>query len=174
MKHAVITALILTGAAAGASDAQNSRSQNDPIVVSSERLTLASWSNTFAKRLDRNLDYPSRSFREERPSGVVSVSFRCSEDGRPSTIAVSRKSGDADLDHAAMRAVSRIKTLHPMPVSFKPDQKFRADILFATSEAQHDRQIRQLREEAKAGNAWLNKDRDVIALTIGSRARETS
>lgn len=106
---------------------------NQDIVAVAPILSTQQWTTTFSRRLDGALRYPYV-FREAPPSGGVSVTFRCSDDGKPSTFQVVRSSGHAQLDRAAVAGLKRIKTMHPLPLGIGHNQLFQANIVFATDE----------------------------------------
>lgn len=119
------------------------------IVVQPEAVSVQRWSARVSRALDQNLVYPRPDFGRPDPEGVVRVDFRCSEDGKPSHVAVSRPSGTRRLDVAALRAVNRLKTLHPLPTGIGHDQRYAAMIIFAASEESRDRKLRALAKEAR-------------------------
>lgn len=110
--------------------------------------SVQQWAATVSHRLDGALRYPYV-FREPAPSGGVSVIFRCSDDGKPSTIQVVRSSGHARLDRAAVAGLQRIKTMHPLPLGIGHDQLFQANIVFATDEPTLVREAAALRSASR-------------------------
>ena len=110
--------------------------------------SLAAWSATVGRRLDDGLRWPARIWSGGREEGVARVAFRCSEDGRPAEVALMRSSGVPEFDHEAMRAVRKIKTLHPLATGIGHDQRYAAVVSFGTSQASVDRQrARAMRED---------------------------
>lgn len=156
---ATFTTVLLISASVEAHDSD--------ITVVAKPLTLASWSKGVTNMLEDRLIYPESSDGAEPPSGIVSIRFQCGENGAPTAITISRKSGARSLDYAAMRAVKGIKTLHPMPLNFKRDQQYEANILFATSLSDYATQLAQLRKEATSRNAWFSDGNRTIALNVG-------
>lgn len=151
----------------------NSQLAHDAVVVTGKPVTFSHGSTLVTQRIEDGLHYP-RMMGHGMPSGTVSVKFGCSDSGQPSAVTLLRRSGNGDLDHAAMRAISHIKTLQPMPVSFRNGQTFIANILFASSFEDYDRQLATLRSDAQKRNArYLDQGRS-IALTIDSRAGAAS
>lgn len=172
MSKAMIIALALATVIAGPALA---RQHEKTIVVTSGPTTLAHWSTGFTRQLERKLHYPQPPTGDLPASGIVAVRFQCSPDGRPAGIVLHRKSGDRGLDREAMRAVSRIESLHPLPPGVKPNQTFEADILFATAWSEYQHQVDQLNREAEQRNSWFKGDRlaadgdaPVIALSAGA------
>lgn len=142
----LFTHAVLAGAALVATP-WVARAQQE-IVVQPEAESVQRWSTRISRALDQNLVYPRPDFGRWYSEGVVKVSFRCSEDGKPSHVAVSQGSGARRLDVAALRAVNGIKTLHPLPTGIGHDQRYAAMIVFATSEESRDRKLRALAKEA--------------------------
>jgi protein TonB len=140
-----------------------------PIVVTGPEVSVASWSARVARSLDRNLTYPMP-IRGAPAEGAVAVKFLCSENGTPSGIAIARSSGSRVLDAAAMRAVAHIATLHPLPDGITHAQLFEANILYATTQRKHDRQMAALLAEARDRNASFANPGEKVALNIGFAA----
>jgi TonB family protein len=142
-------------------------------IVVTAPVSLAQWSTSVERSLDRTLTYPAP-LRGPDPEGVVKVKFLCSESGTPTGITLAKSSGSRALDAAALRAVRRIKTLHPLPDGLSHSQIFQANILYASSERSHDRWMSALEEEAKRQNARVaDRPREVaqniVYLTVGGR-----
>ncbi len=139
------------------------------IVVTAPEVSLNLWSGRVVRALDRNLYYPMP-IRGELNEGVVSVKFLCSEDGTPFKVTIVKSSGSRDLDASAVRAVTRIVTLHPLPDGITHDQPFQANILYAASQKKLDHQIAVLLAEAKNHNARFANRSEKLALNIGIAA----
>lgn len=151
---ASVAALVLAAAPALAS------AQEASVTVTAP--TLAAWSTKLSKALDRELYYPP----EYNGEGTVAVSFQCSDSGAPSSVAVLKSSGSKILDHAAMRAVRHVKSLHPLPAGLAHDQRYVALLLFAQTRESHDRQLKLLKAEAERRTKWYF-DRGVPMASIG-------
>lgn len=124
------------------------------IVAVAPNPSVAQWTDALSHRLEGALRYPY-AFREPTPSGGVSVTFKCSEDGAPAAIRVVRRSGSSRLDRAAVAAIHRIKSLHPLPAGMSRNQLFQANIIFAADE-------RILaREQAALGAAFRRSSQDI-------------
>jgi len=139
------------------------------ILVTAPEVSLTQWSGRVVRALERNLTYPIP-IRGAPNQGVVSVKFLCSETGTPSEVAIVKSSGSRDLDAAAVRAITRIATLHPLPDGIAHDQPFQANIIYATSQKKLDRQIAALLAEAQNRNAWFANRSEKLALNIGVAA----
>ena len=102
------------------------------------------WIALVSRQIDATLRYPYV-LRESTPTGGVSVTFRRSDSGAPDAIRIARSSGSRVLDQAALSAIRRIKTLHPLPESVGRDQLLRANIVFATDAKTLAREEKALR-----------------------------
>jgi protein TonB len=141
MKYAMIAALAALPFLPTGSFAQ------DNITVQGRQTALSQWVGDVARRLEDNLSYPHMLLRAHAPSGIASVNFVCSDEGKPTAVTLSRRSGSVLLDRAAMRAVSRMKSLHPLPASIAPGQQFKANVIFAENEDMLTRYQETLRRE---------------------------
>jgi len=157
-----VIAVLFPGAAA-------TQSTSNGVVVVAKPVTQAQWARNVSRKLDGALRYPSLFSNEIAPPGIVSVRFHAGDDGRPTSLTVERTSGKRKLDRAAMAAIARINTLNPMPVPFRSDQRFVANILFAKDWEQHDQQTAFLRREAAALSAQVRGPTTPIILAVSTR-----
>ncbi|WP_312313119.1 energy transducer TonB family protein [Sphingobium yanoikuyae] len=134
-----------------ASRAQSSAPSIDVTSPTTAPPTLDRWVERTGNILSNRLRYPTILSGPEE--GIVQVKFACSDSGAPAGIALLNSSGSRQLDKAAMRAVQRIPTLHPLPAGIGAGQNYVATILFATTQASYNRQIRDLRRQALDNNA---------------------
>lgn len=109
--------------------------------------TTAAWSAVMARELERGMIYPRADFGRGEPEGVARVRFTCSDTGAPTGVTLWRSSGDRRIDQAALRAVGRIKTMHPLPAGVGHDQRYAALLVFARTEASRERQLRAVMAE---------------------------
>lgn len=123
------------------------------VVVTPETVTVEQWSGRVSQALERNLAYPRIGFPDRNVEGVVQVSFRCSDDGAPAGATVTRSSGELMLDTAALRAVKRIKGLHPLATGIGHDQRYAAVVIFARDERSRDRKLAALGDEMRVAGA---------------------
>ena len=123
------------------------------VVVRPDAVSMKNWSGRVSRDLERNLAYPRMGPAGFDPEGVVRVDFRCSEDGRPTDATVARRSGQRRLDLAALRAVARIRTMHPLPAGIGPDQRYAAVVVFARTEESRDRELAAFGEETRLAQA---------------------
>lgn len=112
----------------------------DPIVVELSAPTKAHWVERISEDLSMKLTYPV-SIGRPADEGVVTVAFRCGQDGRPTAVLLSRSSGNSRLDSAAQTAVEQLKSLHPLPSEFGRDQLFLARVAFATDGGRISRRL---------------------------------
>jgi protein TonB len=118
-------------------------------------VALNDWSARVQKALDHNLQYTPQLGPVTSPgTGVVWIKFNCSESGRPDKISLSRSSGDGMLDREAMRAMSRVATLHPLPTGFNHGQRFEAMVVFASDP--FDARLKTMAAEQTRRNAWYH------------------
>lgn len=141
------------------------------IHVTAKPVTLAKWTHRTSRMLTRNLRYPQHLRGPQE--GIVSVKFLSSDTGAPSNVALFTSSGSDRLDAAALKAVTNIPTLHPLPKGMARSQKFIATILFAQDQASYDRQIRDLRQSADRKNKSFKDRHPALALGIGLLNEET-
>lgn len=115
-------------------------------------VTMSQWSQRVQSLLQKQLHYPASLMSGRRNSGIVRVKFNCSEAGRPDQVTLVKSSGAFELDRAAMRAVSRIVSLHPLPDGLKSGQRFEAAIVFA--DTIDDPQLKLIAAEQTKRNQW--------------------
>lgn len=139
------------------------KGQDTEINVTAQHRSLTDWTARTGQMLSQKLQYPAIIAGPQE--GVVAVKFMCSDSGAPTGIALLKSSGSAQLDRAAMRGVSRIATLHPLPSGLAPSQKYVATILFAQSQGSYVRQIRKLESEQQDGNKWFD-GRQTMAINL--------
>jgi protein TonB len=161
--YLAIAAIVTVSGPAQAAQQQ----RKSPVVVTAPTLTVDQWSANMTRSLERQLRHAVHSNGPRPNEGLVRVNFRCSEDGTPSAVALASSSGHRDLDRAALRVVSNIPTLHPLPQGITHDQRFAALILFANDQLSYNRQMAVLREDAARENASRTGVRTPLAMTIG-------
>lgn len=165
MKYALMAALAVTSAMSGISLARDGQ----PILVESKRDAVTHWAASVSRDLEKQLRAPRVLTGWPTRTGIVSVRFRCGEDGKPSDVVLSRRSGANRLDRSALRAVAAINSLHPLPSGLSAGQKIQANIFFADDEDMFKRQIKQLRRETSADLAAGKMDPQVLALNFDLR-----
>jgi len=117
-------------------------------------VTMAEWTERMHRVLANELHYPMPVLGLRPGSGTVSVKFNCSDNGRPDKVSVLKSSGDSLLDRAALSAVRRMASLHPLPTGFTPSQKFVALIVFANNAS--DPQLDWMAKEQTKRNRWYH------------------
>ncbi|WP_179042462.1 energy transducer TonB family protein [Sphingobium lactosutens] len=140
------------------------KGQDTEISVTAQHRALTDWTARTGQMLSQKLQYPT--FLGDVREGVVAVKFRCSDTGVPTDVALLKSSGSVQLDRAAMRGVSKIKTLHPLPSGLAPSQKYVATVLFARSEDSYVRQIRKLESDQRDGNKWFDGGNRTLAINL--------
>ena len=161
MKYALLAAFAVSSVMSGALLAQG-----QTIVVTSHRDAVTQWASAVSRDLDRTLRYPRFLGPQQPATGVVSVRFNCSDDGRADNVVVSRRSGSRALDRAAIQAISQITSLHPIPGELATDQLVQANIYFAADESDLQQQKAQLRRERAASWAARKGDNHLVALNL--------
>lgn len=164
--------ILLASAVFLATPAISQNDNADPMVVTApSRPTVAAWSQTITQQLDRHLVYPQTFGRSAYPEGTVSIRFTCGDDGKPASVTLFRGSGSRQIDRAALRAIAKMKTLHPMPLAIRDDSTFQANIIFAIDEQSLARQREVLRRNETQRIAHdTNRSQAVVVLEIGHRA----
>ena len=168
MKYALMAALAVTSAMSGISLAKDGQ----PIVVESKRDAVTHWAAGISRDLKKQLRAHHAVADWEPATGIVSVRFKRGEDGKPSDVVLSRRSGVGRLDRSALRAVAAINSLDPLPSGLSTGQKIQANIFIADDSVSEDvfkRQIEQLRRETSANLAAGKGDPEVLALNFGLR-----
>ena len=165
MKYALMAALAVTSAMSGISLAKDGQ----PIVVESKRDAVTHWAAGISRDIKKRLLARYAMTGWEPGTGIVSVRFKRGEDGKPSDVVLSRRSGVGRLDRSALRAVAAINSLDPLPLGLSTGQKIQANIFFTDDEDMFKRQIEQLRRETSADLAAGKGDPEVLALNFGLR-----
>jgi protein TonB len=117
-------------------------------------VTLDEWTKRMYQVLNREIRYPTQIYGVGYSSGIVRVKFNCSDSGRPDKVALLKTSGSSSFDRAAISAVRRMASLHPLPSGFKPTQAFEAVIVFAQDPL--DARLANLGPERAKRNAWYH------------------
>lgn len=142
--------------------AASSASAGPATIAVSAPPTLAAWSKRVFRDMEGQLTYPTPSFRDAN-AGIVAVKFNCSDSGAPASVSLLKSSRHRELDAAALRAVQRIATLHPLPAGMMHGQQFVVRVLFATSPESARDQIEQMQKDAARSNAWFGKNSSTVA-----------
>jgi TonB family protein len=141
-----------------------------PIVVtgSPRAAALADWSQRVGQNITSKMRIPYRLGRTHAPDGLVEVGFTTDDNGNPANVTVARKSGDSRTDAAAVRAISGMGTLHPLPEGMNRNQAFRAQLAFLEAGDERDlkRRLAALQETARRGNSWYTSQDQVASGTV--------
>ena len=138
------------------------------ITVQAGHETVSQWSARVGQSLDAQLVYPKPMGTAGYNQGLAKVGFRCAEDGRPGDVALIASSGSRDLDRAAMQAVRRIQTLHPLPDGITHDRSMQAWVAFAPDEDTLKQMTRATHRAAEMANARVEKDRQTQQVASAS------
>ena len=154
----------------------SSQTHSRDITIQGIPITPARWVAAVSQKLDAVLVYPRElTWNGNQPaSGIVSVQFQTDAGNRPVALSLVRSSRNRILDRSGMRAIERLGVLPVMPAAFRPGQRFRADIVFASTYVDYDRQVAILRKEAAvrriASAASPDSVASVVSLSAGARS----
>lgn len=166
MKTLYVAAFAACALLPAASLAQQVQSEPDYVVQAPTQ--LGTWSDRVAQDLASALRFPAaRNGHEE--SGIVAVTFTAVGDGSTSTPTIAQSSGSAVLDRAALRAVSRMGEIDPLPKAMGPSVTVRANIIFAQDQDQLQRYSARLHRDELARQDQAGTTQPQIALTVGLR-----
>lgn len=70
-------------------------------------------------------------------TGIVQILFECGPDGKPTNISYYRKANDRDVNRFAVRAVSKISNMHPLPSGISEGQQYMANIIIARDSVEY-------------------------------------
>lgn len=155
--HLLVLAPLLAAPAFAAGHGQEAPSPS--VTVQAGHETVSQWSQRVGQNLDAQLVYPKPLNGANYSQGLAKVSFHCTEDGKPGDVALIASSGSRDLDRAAMQAVQRIQTLHPLPDGITRDRGMQAWIAFAPDEDSLRKMTRAAHHEAELANTRVEKAR---------------
>lgn len=127
------------------------------VGIGPEAPSLAAWSQRVMANLNQGMRVRDDLGAQGPREGIVAVKFNCSETGAPAGVELLDSSGNREYDRAAVRAVRRIASLHPLPTGLGHDQKYIVRVLFANSEYSAKQKIARMRREAESNNAWYMK-----------------
>lgn len=146
------------------------KERGQDVTITARPLTVDEWSRGIGKQLDRNLRYPTAFMGRSVDEGIVAVRFVCGPSGEPAGLVLQRTSGSRALDHAAMRAIAKLNTLHPMPQSIGAGQRMLAMVMFAATPEEHDRQVVRAGRYAQEQIALGKRDPTQVAMIVGASA----
>lgn len=135
-------------------------------TAAAERVTLQQWGQRVGDELNRRMRYPQPLMGRRAETGMVKVKFNCSDSGRPDKVTLLKSSGSRVLDRAALSAVQRVATLHPLPDGLGHDQQYQATLLFESSQDRYDAMLKTIRSDATKTNSWF-KDKLVAGTAVG-------
>jgi len=132
----------------------------DSLIVQASP-SVARWTAEISHSLDHNLRYP-HTFGGQVPEGVVTVAFDCSDAGLPSQVTVVSPSRFASLDREAVRAIRRLKSMHPLPLGVSDGQRFEAEVFFADSE----NSLHRMQTAARQRQQLASRDPTILKLAV--------
>ncbi len=136
------------------------------IVVSSGR-SIDNFVEDVATDLNRELNRYRHTTGLYEGTGVAQVLFECSPDGKPTKITMYSRSRYASVDRRARNAVSKIRTLHPLPQGVGQDQLYLANIIIADDLDEFDQLSAELKQREAKRIAAAKGDRKIFAFTLG-------
>ena len=139
-------------------------------VVAPVNGEVRAWSTRIGQEINQTMRYPRALGSGQRQEGIVDVTFRCSEDGRPSEVALVNSSGSRKLDRAGLSAITTLRSLHPLPAGVGHDQVYRAQMLFAVDDGSGSwrERLGALRNKGDRSNdsLMLRRDRPGVASVV--------
>lgn len=170
MKYVLLAAFAAVSLAGSASSQDKDADQI--VIQASIAPSMAEWRQTVGQKLSNAMAFPWTYPALNFPEGTVSVHFTPGADGRPVSAGLVSSSGNGSLDRAALRAVSAIKTLHPLPAHFGNGVPIRANFIFASDEASLRRQQAVLnRREAQLAERERSEGTQVVVLDLTTRTQ---
>lgn len=158
MKNVTLAALVASFAIFPV-QAQEQDYNNYDTVVIGER-SLDKFVRDVSKDLDRGLN---RSSLTAAGTGIVQVLFECGPDGKPTNISYYRKDNDQDVNRLAVRAVSKIRTMHPLPRGLSEDQQYMANIIIARDRFEYEGFSKELKRSEQLRIAAAKGSNKVFA-----------
>lgn len=139
MKNITLAALVAAFAICPAQSQEQDYTKYDHVVIGGR--SMDKFVGDVSKDLDRTLN---RSTLPVRGTGIVQVLFQCGSDGKPTNISYYRKDNDRDVNRFAVHAVSKIPTMHPLPIGLPEGQQYMANIIIARDSFQHGKLSKEL------------------------------
>lgn len=124
--------------------------QQRTLIVTANEPSVPHWVKHVSQVISGRLRPPALVQPFELDNGAAAVTFNCDGSGRPTSVALVRRSGYPMLDQIALRTIRHMPSLGPLPASFAAGQRFRANIIFAQTQAAYDEQVATLQREAPA------------------------
>lgn len=141
--------------------------ESPDIQVVAPNAEVRAWSERVAQRIERQMLYPA-TLAGNIP-GIVDVTFMCSDEGRPTQVAVARSSGYRPIDRAGLKAVRSVHSLHPLPAGVGHEKRYKARLFFATDDASgrwaQDRVALRERDDGRA-NAPMGQRHGLAAVAV--------
>lgn len=167
MRTMILAALAAVVAAPLSGARPNSQSEHT-VIGRMNIPTVKTWKARLTNELDHRLaTVTSHRFVRDSGDGFAVVMFRCGPDGRAQDINLVQSSNNDYVNRTAMRAISGLRKLHPMPAELKTGQLVRANIVLADDGDGIDRQLRKLRKATSSRTVAATQGERVIVLNAG-------
>jgi hypothetical protein len=136
MKNITLGALVASFAIFPVQAQDQDYTNYDNVVIGGR--SLDNFVGDVNKDLDRALNRSRPVTRAIMGTGIVQVLFECGPDGKPTNISYYRKDQDGDVNRLAVRAVSKIRTMHPLPHGVSENQQYMANIIIASNYLEYE------------------------------------
>lgn len=146
---------------------QTSAKEPEVLTVRGAPATVTGWVHRLTGELSDNIRFPTTIGRDQPKTGFVSVRFECGPDGKPHNLAILHRA-DPRLDAQALRAVNLLRSLHPLPAGVDAGRMMQANVIFADSAEDLQRQTHLLQRAEAARLAASPAEREVLALNSAS------
>lgn len=137
--------------------------QDEEIVVAAQP-GMSAWISQVSEDLSATFERTRLPSPRAIPSDYAQVQFTCDEDGKPTDIALVRKSRSGWIDRAALRSVRNLKTMHPLPMNVREGQLYQADFIFAETDRAYERIAEKVHDSHLQRLA--GEDRTVVAMSV--------
>jgi periplasmic protein TonB len=119
------------------------------------QVSLIEWTKRVEAEIGQNLRNPT-GFHSELNGGTVRVKFNCTPEGGTRNVSILTGSGSRAYDQEALRVVTRLVQMHPLPTGMTNDQSYEAIILFGPSPGKdYDASLRSIHDESLRRTAWF-------------------
>lgn len=161
----VVVAIAMSGGLLLAS--QSLAKEPEGLTVRAGLPTMTGWVDRVTGELSSNIRFPAAVATNEPKTGFVSVRFECGPDGKPTNLTIIHPA-DRRLDAQAMRAVGTLRSLRPLPDGIDAGRMMQANVIFADSAEDLQRQSRLLQKAEAERLAASPAERTVLTLNSTS------
>jgi TonB family protein len=176
MMKSLLSAAAAVACLAAPAIAAQQQPQQRTLVVTANEPTVSHWVDRVSQQISARLRPPALVQPTALDDGSAVVTFRCDEAGRPTAVMLVRRSRYPVLNQIALSTIRHMPSLGPLPEIFATGQRFRANIIFAQTQAAYDEQVATLRREAATARVAAAKAPagTEIALSAGIVALSTT